>query len=241
MTKLALVTGGTRGIGAAIAKSLKDNGYNVVANYVGNDQNAQEFSQATGIKVYKCDVSDFQSSYDMIQKIEKDFNKNIEILINNAGISRDSMAHKMPPEKWNDVINTNLNSLYNVTRNVIEKMREKKFGRIVNISSINGLTGQLGLTNYCAAKSGVIGYTRALALENASKSITVNAIAPGYIKTELIADLAPEVLDKIKASIPVGNLGQPEDVARTVLFLVDDASWFITGETISVNGGQYMV
>lgn len=240
MTRLVLVTGGTRGIGAAICTALKDSGYTVVANYVGNEEKAKEFSRNTGIKVYKGDVSDFKAIKQMIENIENDFGKNIEILVNNAGISRDSMFHKMTELQWEEVINTNLNSLYNITRCVIEKMRNNKFGRIINISSVNGLTGQLGLTNYCAAKSGVIGFTRALALENANKNITVNAVAPGYIATELIANLSQETVAKIKASIPVGEFGQPSDVARVVKFLAEEEAWFITGESISVNGGQYM-
>jgi len=239
MSRVVLVSGGTRGIGAAICKSFKEKGYKVAANYGGNDDAAKKFSDATGIEVFKWDVSDFEATQKGVAKVVASLG-NIEILVNNAGISRDGMLHKLTPEKWNEVIAVNLNSVFNLTRAVIEPMREAGWGRIVNISSINGLSGAMGLSNYSAAKAGMIGFTKAVALENARKNITVNAIAPGYIETELISHLPDEVKDKIKANIPVSRFGSTEEVARTTLFLAAEEAGFITGATFSMNGGQYM-
>lgn len=240
MSRLALVTGGTRGIGKAIALALKDAGYTVVANYASNEAAAQAFKAETGIAVYKWDVSNFAESAAAIKQIEADMGRNIEVLVNNAGITRDAAMHKMTDAHWNDVITTNLNSCFNLSRGVIEQMREKGFGRIVNISSINGQVGQFGQTNYSAAKAGVLGFTKALAREAAAKGITVNSIAPGYIKTDMTAKVAEDVLKKIVSGIPVGRMGEAEEIARAVLFLVADEAGFITGETLSINGGQYM-
>jgi acetoacetyl-CoA reductase len=239
--RVALVTGGTRGIGAAISVALRDAGYRVAANYGGNDEAARKFHEETGIPVFKFDVSDFESCREGVARVEKEVGP-IDILVNNAGITRDTTFHKMTPEQWRAVISTNLDSLFNVTRQVIEGMRERGFGRIVNISSVNGQKGQFGQTNYSAAKAGVLGFTKALAQENATKGITVNAVAPGYIGTEMVRAVPQDVLEKkILPQIPVGRLGEPEEVARCVLFLVaDDAGW-ITGSTVTVNGGQYMI
>ena len=240
MSRVALVTGGTRGIGEAISISLKDAGYNVAASYAGNDEAANAFKEETGIPVYKFDVGDFEASAATIASISNDLGP-VDILVNNAGITRDGMLHKMSLEQWSAVINTNLNGLFNTTRNVIEGMRERKFGRIINISSINGQKGQMGQSNYSAAKAGVIGFTKAVAQENAFKGITVNAIAPGYIGTKMVRAVPQEVLDrKIIPQIPVGRLGDPEEIARCVLFLASDDSGFITGSTLTANGGQYM-
>ena len=238
MSRLALVTGGIRGIGAAIAKKLHEDGRQVIATYHGNDEAAQKFKTETGIETYKWDVSDYDSCVNGIEKVRSDHG-DVEILINNAGITRDAMFHKMSPDQWIKVITTNLNSCFNMTRGVIDSMREKGFGRIINISSINGQKGQIGQTNYSAAKAGVIGFTKALAQENAKKGITVNAIAPGYIGTEMVKAIPEEVLAKIVAQIPVGRLGEPEEVARIVSFLSSDDAGFITGSTCSANGGQY--
>lgn len=239
MSRGALVTGGTRGIGAAIAKHLKSMGYNVAATYVGNTEAAQQFSKETRIHVHRWDVSNYDACVEGIQHVERDIGS-VDILINNAGITRDAFFHKMTPTQWIEVINTNLNSVYNTTSQVINGMRERGFGRIVNISSINGQKGQIGQSNYSAAKSGLIGFTKALALENANKGITVNAIAPGYIDTDMVAHVSPEILAKIVAQIPVGHLGRPEDIARCVGFLVSDDAGFITGSTLTANGGQYL-
>lgn len=239
MGRVALVTGGTRGIGEAICVDLKDNGYEVVANYGGNEQAAAEFTQRTGIKAVKFDVSDFDQVAAGIQSIESSTGP-IEVLVNNAGITRDGTMHKMSFEQWDQVIQTNLASCFNTCRCVIEGMRERKFGRIVNIGSVNGQAGQYGQVNYAAAKSGIHGFTKALALEGATKGITVNAIAPGYVETDMVRAVPAEVLQKIIRTIPVGRLGQPEDIARTVLFLVADSAGFITGSTLSINGGQHM-
>jgi acetoacetyl-CoA reductase len=241
MSKVALVTGGTRGIGAAICKKLKEDGYTVAANYAGNEETALKFEAETGIKTFKWDVSDYQSCVDGIKKVEETLGE-ISILINNAGITRDAMFHKMKPEQWSDVINTNLTGLFNVTHPIWPGMRERGFGRIVNISSINGQKGQAGQANYSAAKAGDIGFTKALALEGASKGITVNSICPGYTATEMVKAIPQKVLDeKILPHIPVGRLGTPEEIAHCVAFLVSDHSGFITGATISANGGQYMI
>jgi acetoacetyl-CoA reductase len=241
MARVAVVSGGTRGIGAAISKALKDVGYKVAANYGGNDEAAAKFKAETGIPVYKWDVSDYKACAEGLAKIVQDLGP-IDILINNAGITRDVMLHKMTPQQWHDVINTNLNSLFNMTRPVIEGMRERGFGRIVNVSSINGQKGQVGQTNYTASKAGDIGFTKSLAQENAGKGITVNAICPGYIATDMVKAVPVEVLEKsVLPLIPLRRLGEPEEIARGVVFLVADESGFITGSTLTMNGGQYMV
>ena len=240
MSRVAVVTGGTRGIGAAIAKALKAAGYKVAANYAGNDEAAQKFKSETGIPVFKWDVSSFEACVEGLKKVEAELGP-IEVLVNNAGITRDTTLHRMKPEQWSAVINTNLNSLFNMCRNVIEGMRERKFGRIVNISSINGQKGQIGQTNYSAAKAGEIGFTKALAQENAKVGVTVNAIAPGYINTEMVQAVPKDVLEKsILPQIPIGRLGEPEEIARCVVFLVSDDAGLITGSTMTVNGGQYI-
>jgi len=240
MSRIALVTGGTRGIGAAISKALKAAGYTVAANYGGNDDAAAKFRSNTGIAVFKWDVSSFEACSAGVKKVETEIGP-VEILVNNAGITRDAMFHRMTPEQWSAVITTNLGSLFNMCRPVIEGMRTRKFGRIVNISSINGQKGQMGQTNYSAAKAGEIGFTKALAQENAKVGITVNAICPGYINTEMVQAVPKDVLEKnIIPQIPVGRLGEPEEIARCVVFLVSDDAGFITGSTMSVNGAQYM-
>ena len=239
MARTALVTGGTRGIGEAICVALKGAGYTVAANYGGNDTAAQEFTARTGIPAYKFDVADFDAVAAGIRAIEQDLGP-IEILVNNAGITRDGTMHKMTHDQWQAVIDTNLGSCFNCARAVIDGMRERGFGRIVNIGSINGQAGQYGQVNYAAAKSGIHGFTKALAQEGAAKGITVNAVAPGYVDTEMVRAVPAEVLQKIIKRIPVGRLGKPEDIARTVLFLVADEASFITGATLSVNGGQHM-
>ncbi len=239
MARVALVTGGQRGIGAAISEELQKAGRKVVANYAGNDQAAREFTERTGIPCYKFDVGDFDACSEAVKRIEAEVGP-IEILVNNAGITRDTTVKRMTPEMWNAVIQTNLTSCWNLSKLVWDGMTSRKFGRIVNISSINGLAGQFGQTNYSAAKAGVIGLTKALAQEGARANITANAIAPGYIDTEMVRAVAPDVLEKIIARIPRGRLGTVEDIARGVVFLsADDADW-ITGSTLSVNGGQYM-
>ena len=241
MARVALVTGGTRGIGAAVSKALKAAGYRVAANYGGNDAVAEAFKAETGIAVYKWDVSDFNACKAGVAKVEAELGP-VEVLVNNAGITRDSMLHRMTPEQWKQVIDTNLNSVFNMSRNVIEGMRARNFGRIVNISSINGQKGQMGQTNYSAAKAGEIGFTKALAFENASKGITVNAIAPGYIATDMVRAVPEEVMKtKILPLIPVGRLGEAEEVARCVLFLAGDEAGYFTGSTLTMNGGQHMV
>ena len=239
MARLALVTGGTRGIGAAISQTLKNAGYKVVANYAGNDDAAQAFRKETGIPVYKFDVGDFDACERAVKTIV-DENGPVEILVNNAGITRDATLHKMSHQQWDDVIRTNLTSCFNMCRLVIESMRDRGFGRIVNIGSINGQAGQYGQVNYAAAKSGIHGFTKALAQEGASKGITVNALAPGYIDTDMVRSVPPAVLEKIVAKVPVGRLGQADEIARGVLFLVGDQAGFVTGATLSINGGQHM-
>jgi acetoacetyl-CoA reductase len=239
MTRVALVTGGTRGIGEAICKKLFDKGYKVVANYAGNDAKATEFNARTGIPVAKFDVSNFEQTAAGIAKIESEYGP-IDVLVNNAGITRDGTMHRMSFEQWDAVIQTNLASCFNTCRAVIDGMRSRDFGRIVNVGSVNGQAGQYGQVNYAAAKSGIHGFTKALALESASKGITVNAIAPGYVDTDMVRAVPPEVLIKIIKTIPVGRLGKPEDIANSVAFLVDDESSFITGSTLSINGGQHM-
>lgn len=241
MARVAVVTGGTRGIGAAVAKALKAAGYTVAAVYHGNDAAAEAFKAETGIAVYKWDVASYDACVAGLAKVSADHGT-IGVLVNNAGITRDGMFHKMTPEQWYGVINTNLNSLFNMCRPVIDAMREANFGRIINISSINGQKGQMGQTNYSAAKAGDIGFSKALAQENAKKGITVNVICPGYIATEMVRAVPKEVLDKnILPLIPVGRLGEPEEIARCVVFLASDDAGFITGSTLSANGGQYMV
>jgi acetoacetyl-CoA reductase len=239
MGRVALVTGGTRGIGAAICQALKKAGYNVAANYGGNDDAAKAFKKDTKIPVYKWDVGDYLACEQGIINVENEVGP-IEVLVNNAGISRDAMLQKMTDEQWSAVIRTNLDSVFNMTRPIINNMRERGFGRIINISSINGQKGQLGLTNYCAAKAGVIGFTRALALESARKGITVNAVAPGYVATDLLSGVSEEVMKAIVGQIPVGRLGEADEVARCVLFLAADEAGWITGSTLTINGGQFM-
>ncbi len=237
--RVALVTGGTRGIGAAISSMLKENGYKVAANYGGNDERATKFKDEIGIPVYKWDVSDFSACQDGVVKVADDLGP-VEVLVNNAGITRDGTMHKMDHQMWQAVIDTNLGSCFNMSRCVIDGMRERGFGRIVNIGSINGQAGQYGQVNYAAAKSGIHGFTKALAQEGAGKGITVNAIAPGYIDTDMVAAVPQSVLEKIVARIPVGRLGKASEIARGVLFLVGDDGGFITGSTLSINGGQHM-
>jgi acetoacetyl-CoA reductase len=239
MGRVALVTGGTRGIGAAVAKGLKKAGFNVAANYHGNDDAAKAFKKETKIPVFKWDVTDYLACEQGVINVENEVGP-VEVLVNNAGITRDAMLQKMTHEQWEQVIRTNLDSLFNMTRPVINGMRERSFGRIINISSINGQKGQLGLTNYCSAKAGVIGFTRALALESARKGVTVNAIAPGYIKTDLLAGVSDEVMKSIVGQIPVGRLGEADEVARCVVFLAADEAAWITGSTLTINGGQFM-
>ena len=240
MSRVALVTGGTRGIGAAIAKALKAAGYKVAANYGGNDEAAAKFKAETGIAVFKWDVSSFDACADGVTKVQAELGP-IEVLVNNAGITRDGPFHRMKPEQWSAVINTNLGSLFNVTRQVWEGMRERKFGRVINISSINGQKGQFGQANYSAAKAGEIGFSKALALEGARAGITVNAICPGYINTEMVQAVPKDVLEKsILPLIPIGRLGEPEEIARCVVFLASDDAGLITGSTLSANGGQYL-
>src|SRR5213078_1931460 len=239
MSRVAVVTGGTRGIGEAISKALKAAGCKVAANYGGNDAAAQKFKADTGIAVYKWDVSSYEACAAGLKQVEADLGP-VEVLINNAGITRDTMFHRMKPEQWSQVINTNLNSLFNMCRPVIEGMRERKFGRIINISSINGQKGQMGQANYSAAKAGELGFTKALAQENARMGITVNAICPGYIATDMLKAMPQEVLQKnILPQIPIGRLGEPEEIARSVVFLASEEAGLFTGSTLSANGGQY--
>jgi acetoacetyl-CoA reductase len=239
MGRVAVVTGGTRGIGRAISVALHGAGNKVAAVYAGDTAAAEKFTKETGIAAYRFDVSDYKACEAGIQKIVADLGP-IEILVNNAGITRDSVLHKMTPEQWNAVIATNLTSCFNMCRLVIDGMRERSFGRIVNIGSINGQAGQYGQVNYAAAKSGIHGFTKALAQEGASRGITVNAIAPGYIDTDMVRAVPPNVLEKIVARIPVGRLGHAEEIARGVLFLTADDAAFVTGSTMSINGGQHM-
>lgn len=239
MGRVALVTGGTRGIGAACCKALKDAGYNVAANYGGNDDAAKAFKKETGIPVFKWDVGDYQACEQGVVAVENEVGP-VDVLVNNAGISRDATLHKMTDEQWTKVIRTDLDSVFNMSRQVINGMRERSFGRVISISSINGQMGMMGLSNYCAAKAGIIGFTRALALEGARKGITANAIAPGYVATELLANVPEKVMDHIIGQIPVGRLGEAEEVARCVVFLAADESAWITGSTLTINGGQLM-
>jgi acetoacetyl-CoA reductase len=239
MSRVALVTGGTRGIGEAICLALKDAGFNVVATYAGNEEAAQKFTADSGIQAYKFDVGDYEACQAAVKNIESDMGP-VEVLINNAGITRDGTMHKMTFEQWNQVIQTNLTSCFNMCHAVLDGMRERGFGRIVNIGSINGQAGQYGQVNYAAAKSGIHGFTKALAQEGATKGITVNAIAPGYIATEMVRAVPENVLEKIVARIPVGRLGEASEIARGVVFLTADDAGFITGSTLSINGGQHM-
>ncbi|HZG30423.1 3-oxoacyl-[acyl-carrier-protein] reductase [Ensifer adhaerens] len=239
MSRVALVTGGSRGIGAAISIALKNAGYKVAATYAGNDEAAADFTKVTGIHTFKWDVSDYEACGHGIAKVEAELGP-VDILVNNAGITRDAMFHKMTPQQWKEVIDTNLTGLFNMTHQVWGGMRDRAFGRIVNISSINGQKGQAGQANYSAAKAGDIGFTKALAQEGAMKNITVNAICPGYIGTEMVRAVPEKVLnERIIPQIPVGRLGEPEEIARCVVFLVNDDAGFITGSTITANGGQY--
>jgi acetoacetyl-CoA reductase len=241
MARMAVVTGGTRGIGEAISVALKEAGCKVAANYGGNDEAASAFKQRTGIPVYKWSVADYAACAAGIKQVEADLGP-IDVLVNNAGITRDAMFHRMTPEQWGEVISTNLSGVFNMTRPVWPGMRERKFGRIINISSINGQKGQAGQVNYSAAKAGDIGFTKALAQEGARAGITVNAICPGYIGTEMVRAIDEKVLnERILPLIPVGRLGEPEEIARCVVFLASDAAGFITGSTLSANGGQYMM
>jgi acetoacetyl-CoA reductase len=241
MARVALVTGGTRGIGAAISQALQKAGYKVAATYSGNDEAAQKFKSETSIPVFKWDVSSFDACADGVKKVEGELGA-VEVLVNNAGITRDAPFHKMKAEQWTAVVNTNLGSLFNMTRQVWEGMRERKFGRVINISSINGQKGQFGQTNYSAAKAGELGFTKALAQEGARAGITVNAICPGYINTEMVQAVPKDVLEKnILPQIPIGRLGEPDEIARCVVFLASDDAGLITGATLTANGGQYFV
>ena len=236
---VGVLEGRARAIGRAISEALKDAGYNVAATYAGNEEAAQRFKSETGIPVFKFDVAGCNDCAEGVKAIETALGP-IDVLVNNAGITRDATMHRMRPEQWNDVIRTNLDSCFNMSRAVIEGMRSRGFGRIVNISSINGQAGQIGQTNYAAAKAGMLGFTKALAQEGASRGVTVNAVAPGYVETEMVRAVPANVLEQIVARIPVGRLGKPEEIARAVLFLVADESGFITGSTLTINGGQYM-
>ena len=241
MSRVALVTGGSRGIGAAISIALKQAGYKVAANYAGNDEAAAKFKEETGIGVYKWSVADYDACKDGVAKVEADLGP-VDVLVNNAGITRDAMFHRMTPEQWREVIDTNLNGVFNMTHNVWGGMRERKFGRVVTISSINGQKGQAGQANYSASKAGDLGITKALAQEGARAGITVNAICPGYIGTDMVKAIDEKVLsERIIPQIPVGRLGEPEEIARCVVFLASDDAGFITGSTISANGGQNFV
>jgi acetoacetyl-CoA reductase len=239
MSRVAIVTGGTRGIGKAISVALKNAGYKVAAVYAGNDEAAAKFTAETGVKAYKWDVSDFDACQKGVAQVVADLGP-VDVLVNNAGITRDGTLLKMSYEAWKTVLDTNLSSCFNMSKAVFPGMTERKFGRIVNIGSINGQAGQYGQVNYAAAKSGIHGFTKALAQEGARFGITVNAIAPGYIDTDMVAAVPPAVLEKIVAKIPVGRLGKAEEIARGVLFLVADDAGFITGSTLSINGGQHM-
>ncbi len=239
MARVALVTGGSRGIGAAISKGLKAAGYTVAANYAGNDEAANAFKAETGIPVYKWSVADYDACVEGVKQVEADLGP-IDVLVNNAGITRDGFFHKMTVEQWKAVIDTNLNGLFNMTHPVYPGMRERRFGRIVNISSVNGQKGQAGQVNYSSAKAGDVGFTRALAQEGARAGVTVNAICPGYIGTDMVRAIDEKVLnERIIPQIPVGRLGEPEEIARCVVFLASDEAGFITGSTISANGGQF--
>jgi len=240
MARVALVTGGTRGIGRAIVERLKADGMQVAAGYSGNDEAAAECAKSLGIMVVKGNVGNFMDCKHAVEKVEAELGP-IDVLVNNAGITRDGVFHKMTSEQWSEVIRVNMDSLFNMTRQVIEGMRERGWGRIINISSINGQKGQIGQTNYSAAKAGVIGFTKALALENARKGVTVNCVAPGYIDTEMVQAVPPKVLEAIIGQIPAGRLGSGEEIADTVSFLAGERAAYVTGTTLSLNGGQYLV
>lgn len=237
--RTALVTGGTRGIGAAISKKLLGDGFQVAATYQKNDDQAKQFSAETGIKVYKWDVKNLDSCKKGVKQVEADLGP-VDILVNNAGMTMDGAFHKMSSVQWDDVIGTNLTSCFNMCQTVLDGMRERRYGRIINMSSINGQQGMFGQTNYAAAKAGIIGFTKALAIEAASKNITVNAIAPGYINTDMVAAVSADILTQIIARIPVGRLGEPEDIAHAVSFLASEKTSFMTGATLTINGGQYL-
>jgi len=239
MSRVAIVTGGTRGIGAATCVALRDAGYRVAAVYASNDERAHAFKAETAISIYRWDVSDFSACAAGVKQVEADIGP-VEVLVNNAGITRDATMHRMSFEQWKDVIDTNLGSCFNMSHAVYPGMRERKFGRIVNVGSINGQAGQYGQVNYAAAKSGIHGFTKALAQEGAAHGVTVNAIAPGYIDTDMVAAVPERVLEKIVERIPVGRLGKAAEIARAIVFLVADDAGFITGSTLSVNGGQHM-
>ncbi|MFI0842515.1 beta-ketoacyl-ACP reductase [Mesorhizobium sp. IMUNJ 23232] len=239
MTRVALVTGGSRGIGASISVALKNAGYKVAANYAGNDEAAQKFTAETGIKTYKWSVADYDACVAGIKQVEADLGP-VEVLVNNAGITRDSMFHKMTLQQWREVIDTNLSGAFNMTHPLWTGMRDRKFGRVITISSINGQKGQMGQANYSAAKAGDIGFTKALAQEGARAGITVNVIAPGYIGTDMVMAVPEKVRESIVAQIPVGRLGEPDEIARCVVFLASDEAGFITGSTLTANGGQYI-
>ncbi len=238
-SRVAVVTGGTRGIGEAISVDLKKAGHKVAATYAGNDQAAEKFRERTGISTYKFDVADFDACQNAVARIGEELGP-VEILVKNAGITKDGTMHRMSFDQWNAVLQTNLSSCFNMCRAVIEGMRNANWGRIVNIGSVNGQAGQYGQVNYAAAKSGIHGFTKALAKENAAKGITVNAVAPGYVETDMVRAVPEKVLEKIIATIPVGRLGKAEDIAHAVMYLVDEDASFITGSTISINGGQHM-
>ena len=239
MARVALVTGGTRGIGRAITARLKADGFKVAAGYSGNDAAAEACAKELGVMVVKGNVGVFEDCGRAVQQIEAQLGP-VDVLVNNAGITRDGLFHKMTPEQWGEVIRVNMDSVYNMTRHVIEGMRERGWGRIINISSVNGQKGQAGQTNYSAAKAGVLGFTRALALENARKGVTVNAIAPGYIDTDMVHAVPEKVLEGIVAAIPVGRLGQGEEIADVVSFLAGERAGYVTGATLTINGGQFM-
>ena len=238
MARTAIVTGGSRGIGAAVSTALRDAGYRVAANYAGNDEAAEKFKSETGIPVYKWSVADYDACADGISQVEADLGP-VEILVNNAGITRDAPFHKMTLQQWREVIDTNLNGVFNMTHPLWPGMRERKFGRVVTISSINGQKGQFGQVNYSASKAGDLGFTKALAQEGARFGITVNAVCPGYIATDMVMAVPEKVREAIIAQIPVGRLGEASEVARCVVFLASDEAGFITGSTLSANGGQY--
>ena len=239
MRRLAIVTGGTRGIGRAIAQSLREDGHVVVATYHGNERAADAFRRETGIVTYRWDVADFDACREGVTRVERDLGP-VGILVNNAGITRDVSLHRMALDQWQDVLRTNLDSLFNMSRCVIEGMRERRFGRIVNLASINGQKGQIGQTNYAASKAGVLGFTRALALEGAHRNITVNAVAPGYCDTDMVAAAPADIVHSIVQTIPVGRLGRPEEIASLVAYLAREDAGFITGATFSINGGQWL-
>ena len=240
MTRIALVTGGTRGIGAAIARRLAADGLRVAVNYRGNESAAEAFRRDSGLRAYRWDVADFEACQAGVRQVEAELGGGIDVLVNNAGVTRDAMLHKMNVQQWREVMQDDLDAMFHMSRAVIEGMRARAWGRIVNISSVNGQKGQFGQVNYSAAKAGVIGFTKALALESARKGITVNAVAPGYTDTNMLAGIEASVLDAIKAQIPAGRLGRPEEIAHAVSFLVDERCGFVTGATLAVNGGQYM-